>query len=372
MTDQDDNTSGRIPPDEESSDSGAEVVPLPGVGDDEGEITSEDYLTATTEEYRDLAAEVSRAAAEEWEQQAVAATLPGVESGLVGFEDMAGGEGPTEEELEVLEQAAASDLLLRVVSGLIIFGLFLGSLLLGGWWFTSFVILVMVLAVGELYATLRSRGYRPLALFGLIGVVMVGVGAQNWGVVSIGGWVAAIALVTILFYSLTTRRNPLENAAVTLLGLAWVGMLAFAILIAKGPHPVSYILFIVVVTALNDIGAYFFGRAVGSRKLAPVVSPNKTVEGFFGGLITGLVAAAVMATFPAWEDIGLTRALITATVIGIVGPLGDLAESAVKRDLGVKDMGSVLPGHGGMIDRIDAFLFVVPAVYVLFRGFGLL
>jgi phosphatidate cytidylyltransferase len=149
-------------------------------------------------------------------------------------------------------------------------------------------------------------------------------------------------------------------------------MLSFAVLVAAGPHPVAYIFFIVLVTALNDIGAYFFGRALGSRKLAPLVSPNKTWEGFFGALITGAVTAAVLVSFPAWETIGLFRALITAGVIGLVGPLGDLAESAVKRSLGVKDMGSVLPGHGGMIDRIDAYLFVVPAVYVLFRGFGLL
>ncbi|HIE22360.1 MAG TPA: phosphatidate cytidylyltransferase, partial [Acidimicrobiia bacterium] len=290
MADQDGTTRDGIP--EEEAQPPAQVVPLPGVGEDEeqgdeAEITSEDYLTATTEEYKDLAAEVSRTASAEWEQQAVAATLPGVESGLVSFQDMAGGVAASEEELEVLEQAAASDLMMRVVSGLTIFGLFLGSLLLGGWWFTTFVILVMALAVGELYATLRTRGYRPLALFGLVGVVLMGVGAQNWGVVSIGGWAAALALATILFYSLTTRRNPLENTSVTILGLAWVGMLSFAILIAAGPNPVAYIFFIVLVTALVDIGAYFSGRSLGSRKLAPIVSPNKTWEGFFGGLITG-------------------------------------------------------------------------------------
>jgi phosphatidate cytidylyltransferase len=84
------------------------------------------------------------------------------------------------------------------------------------------------------------------------------------------------------------------------------------------------------------------------------------------------MVAAVLAVFPPWEEIGITRALVTAGLIGILAPIGDLAESMVKRNLGVKDMGSVLPGHGGMLDRIDGFLFAVPAAYILFRGFGLL
>jgi phosphatidate cytidylyltransferase len=149
-------------------------------------------------------------------------------------------------------------------------------------------------------------------------------------------------------------------------------MLAFAILIAAGPHPVAHIFFLVIVIASNDIGAYFVGRAFGRRPLAALVSPLKTVEGFVGGLATGLIVAAVLAVFPPWQEIGIARALVTGGVIGVIAPIGDLAESLVKRSLGVKDMGSVLPGHGGMLDRIDGFLFAVPAIYLLFRGFGLL
>ena len=207
--------------------------------------------------------------------QAVAATLPGVESGLVGFEDVSGKVTDSEESYEAVEQAAASDLTRRIASGLAIFGLFLGSLVLGGGWFTAFVILVMVVAVGEFYANLRTRGYRPIALFGIIGVVMIGVGAHNWGVAAIGGWAGVVALATILFFSLTPRRDPIENLSVTILGVAWVGMLSFAILVANGPHPVAYIVFVVLLIALNDIGAFFVGRAFGRLKLAPQVSPKK-------------------------------------------------------------------------------------------------
>ncbi|HJQ91212.1 MAG TPA: phosphatidate cytidylyltransferase [Acidimicrobiia bacterium] len=330
------------------------------------------YTGSTTQEYQGLAEEVSRAAEEEWEQQAVAATVPGVDSGLVGFEDVTGSRADTEEDFEATEQAASSDLAMRVGSAVVIFGLFLGSLLLGGWWFAAFVILAMVVSTGEFYATVRSDETRPLALFGLLGVVFMGVGAQLTGAAAIAGWAAAFAVLTILFLTLSPRRQPLDDASVTIGGMVWVGLLSFAILIAQGSHPVAYILFVVLLVAANDTGAYFVGRSLGRRKLSPVISPHKTVEGLIGGFVAGLVVASILATFPAWETIGIAKALVAGAVVGVIAPLGDTVESMVKRSLGVKDMGSVLPGHGGMLDRIDGFLFVAPAIYFLFRGFGLL
>jgi phosphatidate cytidylyltransferase len=187
---------------------------------------------------------------------------------------------------------------------------------------------------------------------------------------AIGGWAAATTAATILFFSLAPRRDALSNTTVTVLGMAWTGMLAFAILIAEGPHPVAHIFFLVFVIASNDIGAYFVGRGFGRRKLAPHVSPRKTVEGFIGGLLLGAVVASVLAVFPPWEGIGIAKALVTAVMVGVLAPIGDLSESMVKRTLGVKDMGSVLPGHGGMLDRLDGFLFARPSTS--FRGFGLL
>jgi phosphatidate cytidylyltransferase len=336
------------------------------------DYTAEDYAAATTEEYRGLAEDVSRAAEEEWQQQAVAAAMPGVDTGLVGFEDVTGAISDSEEDYEAREQAASSDLAMRVGSAVVIFGMFLGSLFLGGWWFTTFVILVMVVATGEFYATVRHAGYRPLSLFGLLGVVLMGVGAHTSGVLAIGGWAALVAVGSVLFFSLSPRRQPLEDAGVTVGAMAWVGLLSFAILIAAGPRPLEHILFVVLLVAFNDTGAYFIGRSFGRHKLAPVLSPQKTIEGFFGGLIAGMVIASILASFPGWEDIGLAKGLVAAVLVGVIAPIGDAAESMVKRALGVKDMGSALPGHGGILDRIDSFLFAVPAIYFLFRGFGLL
>jgi len=336
------------------------------------DYTSEEYTAATTEEYEGLAEDVSRAAQADWEQQAVAATMPGVESGLVGFGDVSGRATVREEDYEAVEQAASSDLTMRIGSALVIFGLFVGSLLLGGWWFSAFITLVMVVSVGEFYATMRTVGYKPLALFGILGVVLMGVGAHNWGATAIGGWAMFSAATIILFFSLTSRARPTENASLTILGMAWAGLLSFAILLASGPHPVAYIFFVVLVVAFNDIGGYFVGRSFGRRPMAPRISPRKTVEGFVGGLVAGAVVATVLATFPFWETIGLAKALVIAAVVGLVAPLGDLIESMVKRSVGVKDMGSVLPGHGGMLDRIDAFLLAIPVLYFVFRAFELL
>jgi phosphatidate cytidylyltransferase len=375
-----------IEPDEEPERQ-ADIVRLPGIEVDNGE--DDDFALAddgepheldslglgaySTQEYEGLAEDVARAASEEWEQQAVSASVAGVDSGMVGFDDVAGTRSRVQmEDHEVTSQAAASDFTLRVASGLVVFGLFLGSLLLGGWWFASFVILVMVVALGEFYATLRTVGYRPVALFGLVGVALMGIGATRSGPLAIGGWAALMAVVVVLFYSLAPRRHALENTAATVLGMAWVGLLAFAILISQGPQPVAYILFVVLLIAFNDMGGYFVGRSFGRRKLAVDVSPNKTVEGFFGGMIASMVVASILTTFPAWEVIGIARGLVVAAIVGVVAPVGDLIESSIKRSIGVKDMGSVLPGHGGMLDRIDSFLLAVPAVYFALRGFGLL
>ena len=368
----------------------ADVVPLPERGDtapgvdlsdwvemasaasDIEEFTSEEYLAATTQEYEGLREEIERAQQERYEQKAVSASIPGMDSGLVTFDDVTGRRSFTEEEIEHAEQAAASDLTMRIGSALVLVGLFLGSLVLGGWWFTSFVILVMVVALGELFATVRTAGYKPLAIAGLLGVVAMGIGAHNEGPMAIAGWAGFFTVATILFYSLNPRRRPLENVSMTVTGMAWVGMLATAILLAQGPRPVAWVLFAVAVIAGTDVGGYFVGRNFGRRPLAPRVSPHKTMEGLIGGLVTAVVVAGVLATFPAYESIGLFRALVIALVVAVVATLGDGAESVVKRGLGVKDMGSLLPGHGGMLDRIDGFLFGVPMVYLFFRVFELL
>jgi len=336
------------------------------------DLSEETYITATTEEYKGLAEEIARLRDAEFERQAVVATMPGVDTGLVGFEDVTGRRGITEEEVEAYEQARASDLTLRVVTAVGLVGLLVGSLYLGGWWFTSFLAIVMLLALGEFYATVRRVGYAPLAIVGLLGVIAMPILTHVSSVFAIAGVTVLATVLVVLVYSLANRRNPLENASITVFGMVWVGLLSFVVPFGRSEHPVAFVIMVGLVCAMVDIGSYFVGRGFGSRPLAPTLSPNKTVEGFIGGVVFGVMTAAVLSTLPPYEEVGFTGSLILGAVVSLVGPLGDLAESMVKRSLGVKDMGSVLPGHGGMLDRIDSFLFAVPAAYVLFLIRGLL
>jgi len=334
--------------------------------------TDDDYLAATTREYQGLAEEIAAAEGQEYERQAVAASMPGVGSGLVGFEDVTGRPGVREEDVEAEEQQRASDLTVRVGTGVVLVGLFLGCLFLGGVWFTSLVMVVAVLSLGELYATLRTRGFRPIALFGFLGVIGGVVAADLGGAGALASTVIVATAAAALFFGVVVRRYPLENLAVTVLGMVWVSLLAFAVLIGDSDRAVELVLLVVLLTAFFDIAAYFVGRAFGRRLIAPVVSPRKTVEGLVGGVITTAALAAILATIPAYDFMSVNQSIMVAVTVSIFAPLGDAAESVIKRALDTKDMGSLLPGHGGMIDRIDALLFVVPAAYFLFRFVGFL
>ncbi len=344
------------------------------IHEDDGEDPFDhvDFFGATTSEYRRLAEEVAQASMSETPRQAVAAAIPGVNSGLVTFEDVTGRPGISEEEVEREEQARSSDLALRVGTALVLVGLFLGSLLLGGVWFTAFVGLAMLISVGEFYATVRGAGFAPVALFGLLAVLGITVSVHRTGLASVPGWFAALVVSVALLYSVARRRRPLENASLTVLGVAWVALLAPAIPLGAATNGVGLVLLLVLVTAGFDVGAFFVGRAFGRRPLAPRISPRKTVEGLVGGVATTLLLAAVASTIPLFDPLDLRGAVVLTGVVSIMAPLGDAAESVVKRALGVKDMGSVLPGHGGMLDRIDAFLFVVPAAYLFFSAAGYL
>lgn len=335
------------------------------------DYSRESYLNATTEEYRGLAEEINRLRNSSFERHAVSATMPGIDTGLVGFEDVTGRRGITEEDVEAAEQARASDLALRVGSALALVALFLVSLYLGGWWFTLFLALMMTISLGELYATVRKVGYAPLALVGLIGIMAMPILTHSSGIFAFAGVAVAATVIIVLVYSLAPRRYPLDNASVTVFGMLWVGLLTFAIPVGASGRPLAYILMIAVTTAMVDIGSYFVGRGFGHRALAPNLSPNKTVEGFIGGIVAGIITVAVLSTLPPYAEVGFNGSLLLGLIIALVAPLGDLAESMVKRSLGVKDMGSVLPGHGGMLDRIDSFLFTVPAAYVFLLSLGL-
>jgi CDP-diglyceride synthetase len=232
----------------------------------------------------------------------------------------------------------------------------------------------LTIAMAECYQALRRAQYRPAALLGLLAAPGAAVAAYLKGP---EGIVLVAALFTILvfcwyLFGLTSHR-PVQNISATVLGWAWVGGLGSFVGLIASPtafahrHGLAFLLGAIEATVAYDVGGYLFGSWLGRHKLAPTISPNKTWEGLIGGSVCALaVAIAITALMSPWT---LSRAAALGVVVAIVAPFGDLTESMIKRDLRVKDMGTLLPAHGGLLDRIDALLFVLPATYYLVRAF---
>jgi phosphatidate cytidylyltransferase len=257
----------------------------------------------------------------------------------------------------------------RIAIGAVGLPVVLGLAWLGGWWLLALAAVAGVVALHEFYAL--ARPMRPVVLAGYAGMLLTLVGAGRGGL----AWMAAGFLVTLpVAYVLKgfgdTRAALVVSVATTLFGAAWVGFgLAHLLLLRDIPEHGRLAIFTVLIAVFaSDTAAYFGGRLFGRRKLAPAISPGKTWEGFFFGS-----AAAIFATWICLYKagfVGTGRALVLGAVIALVGPLGDLFESSLKREAGVKDSGRLLAGHGGVLDRLDAHLLVSIAAFYLLAAYG--
>jgi phosphatidate cytidylyltransferase len=238
--------------------------------------------------------------------------------------------------------------------------------------FAVFIGIVVLLGQGEFYAVLHARGYQPATLLGLVAGAFILAGAYLNGEVAVPFGLFLAAALTVLWYMAAlpkARKGTVMNAGVTILGVVYVPFLAsFALLMLNlGGEGVgrNILLTVVGLTILYDICAYAIGSLWGNRPLAPTISPQKSWEGAIGAtLVLLLVALAIVPTIDPFDP---PKSIGLALVISIAAPLGDLVESAIKRDLGVKGMSTLLPGHGGILDRVDAILFAAPAAYYFLR-----
>ncbi len=174
---------------------------------------------------------------------------------------------------------------------------------------------------------------------------------------------------TILWFLLgVARARPVANLGLTWLGFSYVGFLAgYAGLLLAHPDGVRLMVGVVICVVANDILAFAVGRRFGRTPLAPHISPGKTWAGAIAGFVASVVVAAVIVhQIRPWDD-SVANSLWLGIVLGVAAPVGDLAESMLKRDLGLKDFGGLLPGHGGFFDRFDALLFAMPFAYYLVR-----
>jgi phosphatidate cytidylyltransferase len=238
----------------------------------------------------------------------------------------------------------------------------LGLVWLGGWWLWVLAAVAGLIALHEFYV--MARPLRPLVLAGYTGLLLTLLGAQLGDIVWMtGGFLTTLALAFLLKGVSETRQSLTVAVATTLLGTGWVGFgLGYVILLRAIPDNGRLAVFTVLLAVFAaDTLAYCTGRLIGRHKLAPVISPGKTWE----GLVASTAGAVLVAFFALYHQGFLTigEALVLGAVIAIAAPIGDLFESAVKRDFGVKDSGSLLAGHGGLLDRLDAHLFVAVAAY---------
>lgn len=233
--------------------------------------------------------------------------------------------------------------------------------------------ILAAVGVGEVSRMLAER--RQPFLYRFSPVVAAALPTLAWTTGS-GGTVAALTGALLAMFVVATLRvspaaGPFRAVALSFTAAAYVGgLLAFALLLRERLVPdraLGFALFLlpVVVTWLADTAAYFAGRAFGRHPMAPVVSPNKTVEGGAAALLAGPVGALVVAhvAVPELVEIGTPGLVVTGTLIAAAAVFGDLAESALKRECGVKDSSRLLPGHGGLLDRMDSLLWSFPVAY---------
>ena len=287
-----------------------------------------------------------------------------------------------------------SNLAQRVIFGLIGAALLLGSVWYSAWTFALFFGAVQMRMLWEFYRMMRHAGYKPAALLGggisalifagVLGVVVVNnvtdsigqgmhviVGdARSAGIILMGILLLLPVILILREMAAWPREqqdfSPFSNVGVALLGLLYVSLpmsLLNVVAFTETGYDYRRIFALLLLVWASDTGAYAAGKTFGKHKLAPKISPGKTWEGAVGGFVLTLVVGWGLGYL--LPELSLTYRLVAAGAVAVFGPLGDLAESMLKRSVGVKDSGRIMPGHGGLLDRFDAFLFILPVLALL-------
>jgi phosphatidate cytidylyltransferase len=230
------------------------------------------------------------------------------------------------------------------------------------------VVLVLVGAAAEFYEVVRRAGYQPATLLGLVATGAMPLALYWKGDTAFGLVIALTVAAAFCWYMFADTEAPaLMGISTTVLGVIYVGVLgSFAALILRIPNEngIGVLAGVIVCVAAVDVGGLALGHSSGTSKMAPSISPNKTWEGLFGGVVFALIAGLAFGSWvKPWES--WKQGLLLGAVSAMAAVIGDLGESKVKRDLGIKDMGTLLPGHGGLLDRFDGLLFALPAAYYL-------
>ncbi|MGC1512298.1 MAG: phosphatidate cytidylyltransferase [Acidimicrobiales bacterium] len=347
---------------------GARSDPLGGEVDPPRSSGLPDFFSPAFDPDPDLSTSTLHRAAAPRVARGVSTTVPGRSAGTGGRPG--GGAGPdrvVNGYANTDDRGGEADMRVRMITGL---GMALVALLLfsmGPAMALAAVLVVLVAAAAEFYGMLRNGGYQPATLVGLVATASM-VLAVYWKGTMALPLVVALTVVTTLLWCLmgVTGGAPTMNAGMTVLGVGYVGVLgSFAALILRFDNGVGILIGLILAVVANDVGALFTGRKFGRTPLLPHISPHKTREGLVGGSLGSIGASVLALGVVGLHPWSISSALQLGLLVSVMAPLGDLCESMIKRDIGLKDASHLLPGHGGVLDRFDAVLFVLPAVYYL-------
>ncbi len=309
------------------------------------------------------------------EEEIAEQAAPPVRTVRVGGEGLGGPswQEPTTVEVgpDLMHRGPGRNVPLAFATGILLAALAVAAIAIGEVPFAVLAGLIVLVAQGELYFALQKRHYQPATALGLVsGALVLAAGYLRGEAAMLA--VAALGIFASFLWSMTVpeahRRNVASNIGLTVLGIVWIPLFAgYVLALLQHPDGRALVLSVLGLTVAYDASAFAVGYFWGSRPLAATISPKKSWEGAIGASLV-VVALAIGVVAPAVDLLEtIPRAVGLAVVVAVFAPLGDLAESIVKRDLQIKDMGSVLPGHGGILDRIDAMLFVAPAAFLYLR-----
>ncbi|MGG0718799.1 phosphatidate cytidylyltransferase [Robertmurraya massiliosenegalensis] len=255
----------------------------------------------------------------------------------------------------------------RIITAIIAAAIFLPIVIIGG---VPLILLAYLLASIALYELLKMRNLKLFSVPGIISLIVLWIFllpdqlqdiliALKYSKVE----VALLAILLFLTYTVATKNKfTFDDVAFSIMSIIYIGMGFLYFIETRETGGLIYIFYSLFIIWATDSGAYFIGRKIGKRKLWPEISPNKTVEGFLGGIICAVVVSILFGIFSDIDSSFLKLGIITI-FLSIFGQVGDLVESALKRHYHVKDSGRLLPGHGGILDRFDSLLFVWPLLY---------
>ncbi len=255
-------------------------------------------------------------------------------------------------------------MLIRVISGAVALPILFFIVLAGGMYLELAGVVVSLIALYEFFKALRKKSLKPFSKTTYL-LVLVVYSLIHFGYVSYLPFVIALYVASLFLNYLFNQENKFVDVGVTIASAFYVIFFFYHIILLSKLENSFYIWYVFIVSWGADTGAYFVGVKFGKRKLSPVISPNKSVEGAVGGILTAVIIASVFTYYN--DQTFIVYGIIIAIFGSVISILGDLVASRIKREMDVKDFGNIMPGHGGIIDRFDSLLLVAPFVFYFIK-----